>query len=179
MGLSTRRGSEDAPRPAARDVPNSSRRRPAHRPRATSYATSGADCPSPDTVVLVFMVASQSRLSTQPNLSAPRVASTSPNNVQLSRPKRPDRRSRERIRADTERVRLNVGGYHIPPGLGREAKVGPGHVRRLRRTRGVASSASSAVTKSWSKPHVRKSTDAWSCHLFESWLHKGCVTRAS
>src|SRR5207244_3825629 len=59
---STARGSEDAPRRAARDVPNSSRRRPAHRLIATSYATSGADCPSSDTVVLVFMVASQNRL---------------------------------------------------------------------------------------------------------------------
>jgi hypothetical protein len=143
VGLSTRRGSEDAPRPAARDVPNSSRRRPAHRPRATSYAASGADCPSPDTVVLVFMVASQSRLSTQPsNLSAPRVATQHrhPTTSSCRDRSAPDRRSRERIRADTERARLNVGGYHIPPGRDRERSSDEANTRDIGSFRGGPSS---------------------------------------
>jgi hypothetical protein len=67
VSLSTARGSEDAPRRAARlstetavDVGR------LDRPCSYELRHLSADCPSPDTVVLVFTVASQNRLGTQP-----------------------------------------------------------------------------------------------------------------
>jgi hypothetical protein len=67
VSLSTARGSEDAPRQAARlstetavDVGR------LDRPCSYELRHLSADCPSADTVVLVFTVASQNRVGTQP-----------------------------------------------------------------------------------------------------------------